>query len=69
MDNVFIERLRLSLEYECVFLHVLETCGEARIGIGRWIDYYNTQRPHSALGRQTPDEAYRQRADRLCLTA
>jgi putative transposase len=69
MDNVFIERLWRSLKYECVYLHAFETGGEARAGIGRWIDYYNTQCPHSALGRQAPDEAYKQRVDRVCLAA
>ena len=29
-----------------------------RTGIGRWIDYYNTDRPHSTFGGRTPDEAY-----------
>ncbi|GGE86875.1 hypothetical protein GCM10011317_50000 [Niveispirillum cyanobacteriorum] len=69
MDNVFIERLWRSLKYECVYLHAFETGSEARAGIGRWINYYNTQRPHAALGGQTPDEAYRQKADRTCLAA
>lgn len=69
MDNVFIERLWRSLKYECVYLHAFETGSEARAGIGRWIDYYNNQRPHSALGGQTPDETYRQAADRMCLAA
>ena len=27
--------------------------------IGDWIDFYNTERPHSALAGQTPAEAYR----------
>jgi putative transposase len=58
MDNVFIERLWRSLKYECVFLNAFETGGEARTGIGRWIDFYNQRRPHSALGDRTPDEAY-----------
>jgi hypothetical protein len=26
--------------------------------IGEWIDFYNTERPHSALGGATPAEAY-----------
>ena len=26
--------------------------------IGEWIDFYNTERPHSALDGQTPAEAY-----------
>jgi putative transposase len=39
-------------------LNAFETGGEAQTGIGRWIDFYNQQRPHSALGDRTPDEAY-----------
>jgi len=58
MDNVFIERLWRSLKYECVYLDAFETGSHARAGIGRWIDYYNTRRPHSALGGKTPGEAY-----------
>ena len=59
MDNVFIERLWRSLKYECVYLNAFETGSELRAGLGRWIGYYNEQRPHSRLGGWTPDEAYR----------
>jgi len=58
MDNVFIERLWRSLKYECVYLHAFETGSEARAGIGRWMTYYNAERPHSALGGRTPLEAH-----------
>ncbi len=58
MDNVFIERLWRSLKYECVYLHAFETGSELRSGLSRWIDYYNTRRPHSTLAGCTPDEAY-----------
>jgi putative transposase len=58
MDNVFIERLWRSLKYECVYLHAFETGSELRAGLLRWIGYYNTLRPHSALDGLTPDEAY-----------
>lgn len=57
-DNVFIERLWRSLEYECVFLNAFATGSEARTGIGRWIAYYNTSRPHATFGGRTPDEVY-----------
>jgi putative transposase len=58
MDNVMIERLWRSLKYECVYLNAFETGSEARSGIGRWIAYYNTARPHSALGGRTPVVAH-----------
>ena len=58
MDNVFIERLWRSLKYECVFLNAFETGIQARAGIGRWIGYYNAERPHSSFGGKTPNETY-----------
>ena len=58
MDNIFIERLWRSLKYECIFLHAFETGSEARAGIGRWMRYYNAERPHSSLGDRTPNEAH-----------
>ena len=59
LDNVFIERLWRSLKYEAVYLHELADGFEAHRVIAEWIDYYNEQRPHSALAGRTPAEAYR----------
>ncbi len=58
MDNIFIERLWRSLKYEAVYLHELTDGFKAERIIGEWIDFYNTERPHSALGGRTPAEAY-----------
>ena len=58
MDNVFIERLWRSLKYECVYLHMPETGSQARAAIGDWINFYNTERPHSTFNGRTPHEAY-----------
>ena len=58
MDNIFIERLWRSLKYEAVYLHELSDGFKAERVIGDWIDFYNTKRPHSALGGRTPAEAY-----------
>jgi putative transposase len=58
MDNVFIERLWRSLKYECVYPREWEHGLHLKDGIGVWMRYYNTDRPHSALGDRTPDEAY-----------
>ena len=69
MDNVFIERLWRSMKYECVYLHAFETGSEARAGLGRWITYYNADRPHSALGGRTPAEAHAGLSDGVGLAA
>jgi len=58
MDNIFIERLWRSLKYEAIYLHDLADGFKAERVIGEWIDFYNTERPHSALAGQTPAEAY-----------
>ena len=58
MDNVFIERLWRSLKYEAVYLHELADGFHAQRVIGEWIDFYNAERPHSALDGRTPAEAY-----------
>jgi putative transposase len=57
-DNVFVERLWRSVKYEEVYLRAYETVAEARRLIGRYLDFFNTKRPHSSLGARTPDLAY-----------
>ena len=57
-DNVFVERLWRSIKYEEVYLKAYQSVSEARASIGSYLQFYNTLRPHSALDRQTPDEAY-----------
>ena len=57
-DNVFVERLWRSIKYEEVYLHAYASVREARDRIGRYINFYNLIRPHSSLGRQTPDQLY-----------
>ena len=58
LDNIFIERLWRSLKYEAVYLHEMIDGYAAGRVIGAWIDFYNTERPHSALDGATPQEAY-----------
>ncbi len=57
-DNVFIERLWRSVKYEEVYLRAYESVSEARVGLGRYFEFYNARRPHSSLGRMTPDQFY-----------
>jgi len=57
-DNVFVERLWRTFKYEEVYLHAYESVSDARQRIGRFIEFYNSRRPHSSLGKMTPDEFY-----------
>ena len=59
IDNIFVERLWRSLKYEEVYLNAYDSPREARAGIGRYVEFYNVERPHQALGYQTPDAFYR----------
>lgn len=58
VDNVFVERLWRSVKYEHVYLHAYESVTEAREQLAGYFEFYNGERPHSALGARTPDTAY-----------
>ena len=69
IDNRMIERLWRSLKYECVYLHAFEAGSQAKAGIGKWLAYYNAERPHSTHGILTPDEAYVSKTEPMRLAA
>ena len=60
LDNVFIERLWRSVKYEEVYLRRYETMIDAHAHLDAYFRFYNQRRPHSAHGRKTPAEVYRQ---------
>jgi putative transposase len=57
-DNLFIERLWRSVKHEAVYLHDYQTVAEAVQGLGRYLVFYNYERPHQGLDGRTPAEAY-----------
>jgi putative transposase len=57
-DNVFVERLWRSIKCEEVYLHAYDSVNDAKTGLARYINFYNTVRPHSSLDKKTPDEFY-----------
>ena len=69
IDNRMIERLWRSLKYECVYLRAFETGKQALKEIGKWLTYYNAERPHSRHGILTPDEAYEMKTEPRRLAA
>jgi putative transposase len=59
LDNIFTERFWRSLKYEEVYVKEYASPREARKGVARYIDFYNTERPHQSLGYQAPITLYR----------
>ena len=57
-DNLFIERLWRTVKYEEVYLKAYQDGRDARIGLGNYFSFYNTERPHQALGYRTPAEVF-----------
>jgi putative transposase len=57
-DNIFIERFWRSLKYEEVYLRAYDTVADAKRWIYRYIERYNTIRPHASLGGKTPDKIH-----------
>jgi putative transposase len=55
-DNLFIERLWRSVKYEEVYLRAYQDARDARTSLGNYFRFYNSQRPHQALGYRTPAE-------------
>jgi putative transposase len=63
-ENGMVERFIRSFKEECVWVNRFESIEEARGEITRWVEWYNTQRPHQALNYKTPKEV-RQNHDQL----
>ena len=57
-DNVFVERLWRTVKYEEVYLRAYHSVSDARASLGRYLDFYNSRRPHSSLGARTPEQAH-----------
>jgi len=59
LDNIFVERLWRSVKHEDVYLKGYANVPELLIGLTQYFEFYNTERPHQALGYRTPEEVYR----------
>ena len=57
-DNLFIERLWRTVKYEEVYLKAYRVGRDARVAIGDYFRFYNTERPHQSLGYRTPAEVF-----------
>ncbi len=57
-DNLFVERLWRTVKYEEVYLRAYQNGREARFSLDNYFRFYNTERPHQALGYRTPAEVF-----------
>ncbi len=57
-DNVMIERLWRSVKYERVYLKAYDSVAHAKADISEYLWWYNSEREHSSLNKQTPNEVY-----------
>ena len=55
-DNAYIERVIRTVKEEEIWPNVYDTLSEARAAIEAYVNYYNNERIHSALGYRTPNE-------------
>jgi putative transposase len=58
LDNVFIERLWRSLKYELIYPGDFGSGLELYPALESYFHFYNHQRPHQALGYQTPADLF-----------
>ena len=54
LDNAVIESWHSTLEFELRSAEHFDTRAAARTRVSAWIEDYNTQRRHSALGMMSP---------------
>jgi putative transposase len=55
-DNAYIERVIRTVKEEEIWPNVYDTVSEARAAIEAYVNYYNQERIHSALGYRTPNK-------------
>ena len=57
-DNIFTERLWRTVKYEEVYLKSYETILEAKQNLDEYFTFYNFERRHQSLNKQTPADVY-----------
>lgn len=58
-----IERSHGSAIREIDSFGSMETLEEAKETISKWIEFYNTERPHQALGYECPFDAFMEKLE------
>jgi putative transposase len=62
LDNVFVERLWRSVNYEYVYIKDYGRVAELETGLTEYFQLYSHHRPHQSLNYQTPTWVHFQQA-------
>jgi putative transposase len=57
-DNAYVERVIRTIKAEEIWGNDYDTFTEAQEAIADYVQFYNSDRPHSSLDYRTPDETY-----------
>ena len=57
-DNIFTERLWRSVKYEEVYTKEYASLDDGKAALTQYFRFYNHERPHQALGYQTPAQMH-----------
>lgn len=60
LDNIFVERLWRTVKYEDIYISGYTEVNEACVGLTDYFHFYNTQRNHQSLNKNTPFYVYTQ---------
>ena len=58
LDNIFVERLWRTVNYEEAYLKQHDTVQSLLMGLTDYFVLYNQERYHQSLGYKAPDRAY-----------
>ena len=61
LDTIMVERFWRSLKYEDIYIKDYRTLAERKLGVSRYIRFYNSERFHQSLDYETPDSIYASR--------
>lgn len=57
-DNILTERFWRTIKYEDIYIRGYQNLEEARIGVAKYIQFYNHKRIHQSLDYQVPATLY-----------
>ena len=58
IDNIAIERFFRTLKYDEIYINEYASISDLRLGIDRYINFYNFERFHSSLNYEKPMNVY-----------